>query len=184
MFAPDLPKTAPKPTRNVAPVAEASIQGGGIVVDSAKTTIMVVMGNDGDASSELLNFAEQLDIPVAHTLDWWISDPPPVVFGMAGMHATLGNDAIQNADVLVAVGMRFDDRVTGHVPDFAKQAKIIHIELDPKEIGKIIRPDVTPPYAKPYCANSLMPVCRTCHLVYVTVEGCRHRTGHRGARRP
>ena len=146
-FAPDLPKAIPKPTRNVAPVASTLIQEAAALLTHAHKPLL--MAGHGvmmaGACDELLTLAEQLDVPVAHTLLGLGGFPThhPLYLGMAGMHGHAWvNDAIQNADVLVAVGMRFDDRVTGNVDDFAKNAKIVHIELDPSEIGKIIQPDV------------------------------------------
>src|SRR5690606_37498522 len=67
----------------------------------------------------------------------------PLSLGMGGMHGeAYANRAIQACDVLIAMGMRFDDRITGRLDRFAKQAKIIHFELDQAEIGKNVVPDV------------------------------------------
>jgi acetolactate synthase-1/2/3 large subunit len=63
---------------------------------------------------------------------------------MGGMHGeAYANHAIQSCDLLIAIGMRFDDRITGRLDSFAKQAKIIHFELDPAEVGKNVKPDLT-----------------------------------------
>jgi acetolactate synthase-1/2/3 large subunit len=97
------------------------------------------------ASAELKQFAETAQIPVITTLLGIGSFPGNHVlnYGMAGMHGTgYANKAIENTDLLIAIGMRFDDRVTGKVSAFARQAKIIHIDLDPAEIGKNVRVDV------------------------------------------
>jgi acetolactate synthase-1/2/3 large subunit len=97
------------------------------------------------ASAELKQFAETAQIPVVTTLLGIGSFPGNHVlnYGMAGMHGTgYANKAIENTDLLIAIGMRFDDRVTGKVSAFARQAKIIHIDLDPAEIGKNVRVDV------------------------------------------
>jgi len=102
----------------------------------------VIMAN---ATHLLREFAEAMDIPVSHTLLGLGAFPThhPLYLGMAGMHGHAWvNEAIQGADVLLAIGLRFDDRVTGRVDQFARSAKIIHVELDPKEIGKIIEPTV------------------------------------------
>jgi acetolactate synthase-1/2/3 large subunit len=109
----------------------------------------LVMGGHGvimsGASEELTRLAEVLGAPVAHTLLGLggVSADHPLHLGMAGMHGHgWVNHAIQKADVLLAVGMRFDDRVTGCVNEFARNAKIIHVELDRREVGKIITPEV------------------------------------------
>jgi acetolactate synthase-1/2/3 large subunit len=67
----------------------------------------------------------------------------PLCLGMGGMHGEAAtNHAVQGCDVLIAIGMRFDDRVTGRLDRFARQARVIHFELDPSEVGKNVRPDV------------------------------------------
>jgi acetolactate synthase-1/2/3 large subunit len=97
------------------------------------------------ASPELLKFAETAQIPVITTLLGIGSFPGNHVlsYGMAGMHGTgYANKALNNADLLIAIGMRFDDRVTGNLNGFAPHAKIIHIDLDPAEIGKNVAVNV------------------------------------------
>ncbi len=97
------------------------------------------------ASEELKKFAETAQIPVVTTLLGIGCFPGNHVmsYGMAGMHGSgYANKAIDNTDLLIAVGMRFDDRVTGKISGFAPNAKIIHIDLDPAEIGKNVRVDV------------------------------------------
>jgi acetolactate synthase I/II/III large subunit len=97
------------------------------------------------ASAELKQFAETAQIPVTTTLLGIGSFPGNHVlnYGMPGMHGTgYANKAIENADLIIAMGMRFDDRVTGKISAFARHAKIIHIDLDPAEIGKNVRVDV------------------------------------------
>src|SRR4029077_2673232 len=72
-----------------------------------------------------------------------IDETHPLSMGMLGMHGTAyANHAVNNADLLIAVGARFDDRVTGKVDKFATGAKVIHIDIDPAEIGKVRVPDV------------------------------------------
>ena len=91
------------------------------------------------AEKELMEFAEKANIPVACTLlglSAFRCDHPLYV-GMLGMHGNYGANILTNeADVIIAVGMRFDDRVTGNLNSYAKQAKVIHIEIDPSEINK------------------------------------------------
>ena len=97
------------------------------------------------AAKELLDFAERRGIPVASTLlglGCFPSDHP-LSLGMMGMHGEAWvNNAIQGADLLLAFGMRFDDRVTGNLAQYAQNAKKIHIEIDPAEINKNVRADV------------------------------------------
>jgi acetolactate synthase-1/2/3 large subunit len=97
------------------------------------------------ASAELKEFAETAQVPVITTLLGIGCFPGNHVlnYGMAGMHGTgYANKALENTDLLIAVGMRFDDRVTGKVSAFAPNAKIIHIDMDPAEIGKNVNVDV------------------------------------------
>jgi acetolactate synthase-1/2/3 large subunit len=101
--------------------------------------------NISGASAELKQLAETAQIPVITTLLGIGSFPGNhmLYYGMAGMHGTgYANKAIDNTDLLIAIGMRFDDRITGKVSAFARHAKIIHIDLDPAEIGKNVRVDV------------------------------------------
>jgi acetolactate synthase-1/2/3 large subunit len=98
-----------------------------------------------NASSELIDFATQLGIPVTTTLMGigCIPGDHPLNLGMLGMHGTeYANFAITESDLLFSIGVRFDDRVTGKVDTFAPHAKIIHIDIDPAEIGKNKRIDV------------------------------------------
>ncbi len=98
-----------------------------------------------DASPELLRFAEALMIPVTTTLMGLGAIPcdHPLNLGMLGMHGTrYANYAVTESDLLIAIGVRFDDRVTGKLDTFAAQARIIHIDIDPAEIGKNKRVDV------------------------------------------
>jgi len=97
------------------------------------------------AEKELQNFIEKTGIPAAWTLLGLsaMDTHHPLNVGMLGMHGNYGpNIKTNECDVLIAVGMRFDDRVTGNLNSYAKQAKIIHIEIDPAEINKIVKADV------------------------------------------
>ena len=97
------------------------------------------------ASEELREFAETAQMPVITTLLGIGSFPESHVlsYGMLGMHGmAYANMAVDAADVLIAIGMRFDDRATAKVSDFAPHARIIHIDVDPAEIGKNVRVDV------------------------------------------
>jgi acetolactate synthase-1/2/3 large subunit len=97
------------------------------------------------AEAEVLSFAERLQIPIASTLLGLGAIPAahPLSLGMMGMHGeSWVNNAIQNADLLLAFGMRFDDRVTGNLASYAPHAKKIHVEIDPSEISKNVKADV------------------------------------------
>lgn len=97
------------------------------------------------AEKEVKDLAKKADIPVAstlHGLSSMESDNPRYV-GMLGMHGNYGPNMLTNhADVILAVGMRFDDRVTGRLSDYATQAKIIHIDIDPAEINKNVKAEI------------------------------------------
>lgn len=98
-----------------------------------------------NATRELLSLAEKCYIPVTTTLMGKGAFPEThdLSLGMLGMHGTAyANYAVQECDLMVAIGARFDDRVTGHIERFAPHAKIIHIDIDPAEIGKNVRVDV------------------------------------------
>src|SRR3954452_6272505 len=97
------------------------------------------------AVDELRTFAEKAQIPVAHTLlgVGAIDEQHPLSYGFMGMHGWKHvNRAIQSADLLIALGMRFDDRVTGKVSTYATNARIVHVDIDPSEIGKNVAVDV------------------------------------------
>jgi acetolactate synthase-1/2/3 large subunit len=98
-----------------------------------------------NASQELLSFAETMGIPVTTTLMGLGALPcdHPLNLGMLGMHGTrYANYAVTESDLLIAIGARFDDRVTGKLDTFAAQARIIHIDIDPAEIGKNKKVDI------------------------------------------
>lgn len=97
------------------------------------------------AMQELRELAERAQIPVTLTLlgKGAISESHPLTVGMMGMHgAAACNNAIQEADLLIALGMRFDDRVTGNLKTYALKAKKIHVDIDPSEINKNVRVNV------------------------------------------
>src|SRR5262249_59113434 len=97
------------------------------------------------ASAELDQLAHIVEAPVAETLMGLGSLPTehPYCINMLGMHGSYAaNMGISNADLLIALGVRFDDRVTGKLEAFARHAKIIHVDIDPAEIGKNVKVDV------------------------------------------
>ena len=121
-------------------------QAAKLIAESEKPLIMaghgVVISRAWD---ELVELAEKAQIPVITTLLGLGGFPGTheLNMGMPGMHGMYwNNQAISESDLLIAVGMRFDDRVTGRLEDFAPKAKIIHIDIDPAEIGKNIPPTV------------------------------------------
>jgi acetolactate synthase-1/2/3 large subunit len=92
-----------------------------------------------NAGAMLQEFAEKTNIPVAFTLHGLSAMPAdhPLSLGMMGMHGTVeANRAIMNADLIISFGMRFDDRVTGKLNEYAKNADVIHVEIDPSELDK------------------------------------------------
>lgn len=98
-----------------------------------------------NAEKEVVAFAEKAGIPVASTLLGMGSFPAdhPLYVGYLGMHGNYAPNVLTNeCDVLLAVGMRFDDRVTGNVSRYAKQAKVIHIDIDKAELNKIVKAEV------------------------------------------
>ena len=99
----------------------------------------------GRAENEFRTFIEKSGIPAAWTILGKSALPTdhPLNVGMLGMHGNYGTNIKTNeCDLLIAIGMRFDDRVTGDLSKYAKQAKIIHMDIDPAEINKIIKPDI------------------------------------------
>lgn len=97
------------------------------------------------ARSELLALCEKAQIPFGQTMLGLSAAPTahPLNMGMLGMHGNLAPNVMTNrCDLLIAVGMRFDDRVTGNLHTYARQAKVIHFEIDPSEVGKIVKPTV------------------------------------------
>lgn len=132
----------PKPKLNFAKVEEAAS-----LINSAKKPYLVIGQGImlSNAEEELLEFVEKSGIPVASTLLGLGAFPNnhPLYVGYLGMHGDYApNIKTNECDVLIAVGMRFDDRVTGDVSRYAKQAKVIHIDIDASELNKIINADV------------------------------------------
>lgn len=117
------------------------------LIARAKRPVLYVGGGviKANAAPQLRRFAELTDVPVTTTLmaRGAFPDTHPLAMGMLGMHGTYAaTTAVQRCDLLIAVGARFDDRVTGNPSTFAPHAKVIHIDVDPAEIGKVRVPDV------------------------------------------
>ena len=126
--------------------AEAVRQAAELINNAKKPLALVGQGVElGNAQSELKHFLEKADIPAGRTMLGLSALPSnhPLNVGMLGMH---GNYAVnlmeQECDVLIAIGMRFSDRVTGNLKTYAKQAKIIHLDIDKSEIDKNVKTDV------------------------------------------
>lgn len=117
-----------------------------LINQSVKPLMLVGQGVElAGAREELLALAEKAQIPFGQTMLGLSAAPTshPLNMGMLGMHGNLAPNVMTNqCDLLIAVGMRFDDRVTGDQHTYAKQAKVIHFEIDPSEVGKIVKPTV------------------------------------------
>lgn len=133
-------KRLPTPdARAIAAAAEAMI--------GAERPVLYVGGGviNSGAADELRAIAEELQLPVTPTLMGLGAFPSshPLCLGMLGMHGTYAaNMAVAESDLLIAVGARFDDRVTGKLSTFAPHARIIHFDIDPASVGKNVAPDV------------------------------------------
>ena len=129
------------------PVDPFRVKEAAELIDAAKKPLLlfgqgVIIAR---AETELLSFVGKTGIPAAWTLLGLSALPTnhPLNMGMLGMHGNYApNIKTNEADLIIAVGMRFDDRVTGKVSAYARKAKIIHIEIDPAEINKIVKTDV------------------------------------------
>ncbi|REE83053.1 acetolactate synthase large subunit [Lutibacter oceani] len=117
------------------------------LINSAKKPF-IVWGQGviiGGAEQEFKNFIEKTDIPSASTVLGLsaLETSHPLNVGMVGMHGNYAPNVLTNScDVLIAIGMRFDDRVTGNLQTYAKQAKVIHFEIDPAEVDKNVKTDI------------------------------------------
>ena len=126
---------------------EVAVYQAAELINAAKRPLALVgQGVElGNAQQELQTFLEKADIPAGRTMLGLSALPSnhPLNVGMLGMH---GNYAVnlkeQECDVLIAIGMRFSDRVTGNLQTYAKQAKVIHLDIDKSEIGKNVKADV------------------------------------------
>ena len=132
---------------SIPKVDSNSISDAADLINNAKKPFIVwgqgvILGN---AEKEFLNFIEKSGIPSAWTILGLSAIPTdhPLNVGMLGMHGNYGPNKLTNeCDLLIAIGMRFDDRVTGDLNTYAKQAKIIHFEIDPAEINKNVEVDI------------------------------------------
>ena len=132
----------PEPEINADKIAEAAD-----LINKAKKPLALVGQGVvlGGAEKELIDFLEKADIPAASTLLGLSAMPTnfPLNKGFLGMHGNIGpNIKTNECDVLIAIGMRFDDRVTGDLNTYAKQAKVIHLDIDPAEVDKNVKATV------------------------------------------
>lgn len=131
----------------VPAVNELEIKNAAAAINAAKRP-MIVWGQGvilGEAEEEFKSFVEKSGIPAAWTILGVSAIPTdhPLNVGMVGMHGNYGPNVLTNeCDVLIAIGMRFDDRVTGNLETYAKQAKVIHFEIDPAEVNKNVKADI------------------------------------------
>ncbi|OHC12997.1 MAG: acetolactate synthase, large subunit, biosynthetic type [Planctomycetes bacterium RIFOXYD12_FULL_42_12] len=138
----DLPGYKPRYEGNIRQIMIAAEE-----INSSKQPVVYTGGGiiASESSKELLEFAEKGNLPVTTTLMGLGGFPEDhhLSLGMLGMHGTAyANFAVTESDVLVAIGARFDDRITGKIDEFAPHAKIIHIDIDPASISKSIRVDI------------------------------------------
>lgn len=131
----------------VPPTDENSLRQAAELINAAEQPLVLVgQGVElGNAQSELRAFIEKIDAPAGCTLLGLSALPSdhPLNVGMLGMHGSLASNVkTQECDLLIAVGMRFDDRITGKLSSYARQAKKIHFDIDPSEINKNVKVDV------------------------------------------
>ena len=139
---PQIRSYIPKPTLNLSRVEEAAA----LINKAQKPFILAGHGiHIARAQDVFRAFVEKSGIPVGCTIHGLsaLPDAHELHTGMLGMHGNYGpNMKTNECDVLIAIGMRFDDRVTGNLEKYAKQAKVIHIEIDPSEVDKNVKTDV------------------------------------------
>ncbi len=158
----------PKPTLNLEKVAQAAE-----LINNAKKPF-IVFGQGiilGEAEAELKALVEKSGIPAAWTILGLSAMPTdhPLNVGMLGMHGNYGPNLLTNeCDVLIALGMRFDDRVTGNLATYAKQAKVIHFEIDPSEVDKNVKTTVA----------VLADVKESLQASLPLIEGKKHESWH------
>jgi acetolactate synthase-1/2/3 large subunit len=173
----DFAAAAPAPHRPhpMLRAESSSIKQAIALIKAAKRPIILAGHGiiQSGAREQVLDFAERRQVPVASTLLGLGAFPTyhPLSLGMMGMHGeSWVNQAIQQADLLLAFGMRFDDRVTGNLAHYAPNAKKIHIDIDPSEVNKNVKVDVALIGDLKSVLNTLLPLLpernaenRNCH---------------------
>lgn len=128
------------------PTDDTVRQAADMINSSARPLVLVGQGVElGNAREELRRFLEKGDLPAGCTMLGLsaLASDHPLNMGMLGMHGNLAPNVMTNrCDLLIAVGMRFDDRVTGNLDTYARQAKVIHFDIDPSEINKNVPADL------------------------------------------
>lgn len=129
------------------PTEDSLYKAAELINSSERPFVLVGQGVElGNASKELADFVEKIDAPFGCTFLGMSALPTshPLNMGRLGMHGNLGPNVMTNkADVILAIGMRFDDRVTGDLSTYARQAKIVHFDIDPSEFNKNVHVDVS-----------------------------------------
>ncbi len=151
------------PVYPVSALAQDQLHAAAQLLQHAKQPLILAGNGVGlsGACTELLALAELLDVPVACTLHGLSSFPSDhrLYAGMLGMHGNYAPNMLTNqADLILAIGMRFDDRVTGNLSRYALKAKIIHIEIDPSEINKIVPATIALQGDARYILQALLPL--------------------------
>lgn len=139
-------KSKPLPLDSKPEISVADIEKLAEMINESQKPVIYAGGGVGlsDASKELTELAEKSQIPVATSLMCLgnLDRKNPLSLGMAGMHGEVdSNMAVHNCDLLIAIGARFSDRVTGNIAKFAKGAKVVHIDIDQSEVGKNVPVD-------------------------------------------
>jgi acetolactate synthase I/II/III large subunit len=137
----------PLTAKTVAP-DELAVRRAAAAILKARRPVLYVGGGivNSGAAGALRQLAESLQLPVTSTLMGLggFASSHPLMLGMLGMHGTYAaNKAVAESDLLIAVGVRFDDRVTGKLATFAPRAKVIHVDIDPANVGKNRAPDLS-----------------------------------------
>ena len=141
------PCTSVRSYKPIPVVNPSEVEAAAAIISNAEKPL-IVWGQGvilGKAEEEFKAFVEKANIPAAWTILGVSALPTshPLNVGMVGMHGNYGPNVLTNeCDVLIAIGMRFDDRVTGRLDGYAKQAKVVHLEIDPAEVNKNVAADV------------------------------------------
>lgn len=137
-----------KKLKNINQYDKKTLEKAAILINNSKKPLVIV-GHGviiAQTEKEITQFIEKAQLPTTTTLHGISSIPTnhPLFVGMIGMHGSYAvNKLLNQSDVIVAIGMRFDDRVTGKLQEFAPNSKIIHIDIDPAEHGKNIKPEIS-----------------------------------------